>query len=101
MGAHELSVDPSSLRAAASEMDAFADRLQTSLARNRPALTVVPAGADEVSRRVATTFTEFGDQTARETGAAVEELRGVAATLRSLAASYDAADDTTAAAMRA
>ncbi|MFE3446464.1 PE family protein [Nocardia sp. NPDC059180] len=75
--------DAAGARAAALELDGLADRLEQSFTTREAALTVEPAGADEVSRVVAQTMNEvavsFGDSTA----AGILELRKLAAMLRS------------------
>ncbi|MFC3964565.1 PE family protein [Nocardia jiangsuensis] len=74
--------DEASALAAAQELDGLADRLERDLLGAEPALSVPPAGVDEVSVRAATTMTEVGTSFGEAAAAGVLELRKLAATLR-------------------
>ncbi|MFI2282164.1 PE family protein [Nocardia beijingensis] len=67
---------------ASSGLDALADRLASDLRSAEEALTVVPAGADEVSGRAARTANDVASSYLAGAQASVHELRKLAATLR-------------------
>ncbi|WP_433193033.1 PE family protein [Nocardia sp. CA-107356] len=67
---------------AATGLDALADRLAADLSAAEPALTVEPAGADEVSVRAAQTGNDVATSYLAGAQASVHEMRKLAATLR-------------------
>ncbi|KAF0848252.1 PE family protein [Nocardia caishijiensis] len=67
---------------ASSGLDALADRLAADLQAAEHALTVAPAGADEVSGRSAQTANEVASSYLTRAQSGVEEMRKLAATLR-------------------
>ncbi|KQU35812.1 MULTISPECIES: PE domain-containing protein [unclassified Rhodococcus (in: high G+C Gram-positive bacteria)] len=91
MPGHVL-VDPEALLAAASELDAAAMRLASSLASASVALRPPPAGSDEVSALAARYFWSTAQSLDTSTSAAVTELRETAAALRVQAAAYREVD---------
>ncbi|QLY31858.1 PE domain-containing protein [Nocardia huaxiensis] len=67
---------------AAVALDVLADRLLAELRSGEPALTVAPAGLDEVSVRAAQTMTDVARDFLAGAGDAVFEMRKLAAALR-------------------
>ncbi|GAB2688980.1 PE family protein [Nocardia thraciensis] len=74
--------DPASAGRAATGLDALADRLASDLRAAEEALTVEPAGVDEVSGRAAQTSNEVATSYLSSAQASVHEMRKLAATLR-------------------
>ncbi|MFI1240364.1 PE family protein [Nocardia salmonicida] len=68
---------------ASSGLDSLADRLAADLHAAEQALTIAPAGADEVSGRSAQTSNEVASSFLASAQASVEEMRKLAATMRS------------------
>lgn len=67
---------------AAGRLDALAQRLRDDLESSRAALTVPPAGADEVSVRAAATMTDVAGSFSTGADGGVDELHKLAASLR-------------------
>ncbi|MFD6160188.1 PE domain-containing protein [Nocardia sp. NPDC060256] len=67
---------------ASSGLDVLADRLAADLQAAEQALTIQPAGADEVSGRAAQTGNEVASSYLASAQASVTEMRKLAATLR-------------------
>ncbi|WP_405167240.1 PE domain-containing protein [Nocardia sp. NBC_01499] len=67
---------------ASSGLDGLADRLTADLEAAERALTIQPAGADEVSGRAAQTGNEVASSYLASAQASVTEMRKLAATLR-------------------
>ncbi|MFF2087767.1 PE family protein [Nocardia sp. NPDC058176] len=67
---------------ASSGLDALAERLAADLHAAEQALTIAPAGADEVSARSAQTANEVASSYLTSAQASVEEMRKLSATLR-------------------
>ncbi|MBF6204513.1 PE family protein [Streptomyces gardneri] len=67
---------------ASSGLDALADRLTSDLRSAEEALTIVPAGADEVSGRAAQTANDVASSYLASAQAGVHEMRKLAAALR-------------------
>lgn len=67
---------------ASSGLDALADRLAADLRSAEEALTVVPAGGEEVSGRAAQTANDVASSYLASAQASVHEMRKLAATLR-------------------
>jgi uncharacterized protein YukE len=93
MNRSQLNVDPDELLRAATDLDRLADQVEGALAQHLPALTVAPAGRDEVSATAANTLTTVAVQFAESTSAGVHELRKIAAVLRAQAGGYRGADE--------
>lgn len=77
-----IQFDPAAADRVATGLDALADRLTADLAAAEPALTVDPAGVDEVSARAAHTGNEVASSYLTSAQGSVHELRKLAATLR-------------------
>ncbi|MEV6323754.1 PE family protein [Nocardia sp. NPDC051787] len=77
-----VSFDPAAALDAATRLDGLADRLAADLRISEGALTVAPAGRDEVSERAAATMTSVADSFGETAAAGINELRKVAAELR-------------------
>ncbi|MEE3850991.1 PE family protein [Gordonia sp. LSe1-13] len=95
-----LNVDPAELVAAAGRLDRLAERLENSLGALTPALTVPAAGRDEVSQTSATSFNSVAEAFSTDSARGVEELRKIAALLRSQAQVYARGEDDAAAEFR-
>lgn len=74
--------DPVAAGKASSGLDSLADRLAADLDAVQQALTVVPAGADEVSGRASQTHNDVATSYLTSAQASVQEMRKLAATLR-------------------
>ncbi|BDT94295.1 MULTISPECIES: PE family protein [Nocardia] len=74
---------------ASSGLDALADRLASDLRAAEEALTVVPAGTDEVSGRAARTANDVASSYLAGAQAGVHEMRKLAATLRRQSNQFD------------
>ncbi|MGK8520567.1 PE family protein [Nocardia asteroides] len=74
---------------ASSGLDALADRLASDLRSAEEALTVAPAGADEVSGRAAQTANDVASSYLASAQASVHEMRKLAATLRLQSNQFD------------
>ncbi|MEU4312617.1 PE family protein [Nocardia sp. NPDC024068] len=74
--------DPDAAGKASSGLDTLADRLAADLAAAQDALTVLPAGIDEVSGRAAQTQNDVAGSFLTSAQASVHEIRKLAATLR-------------------
>ncbi|GAB92212.1 PE domain-containing protein [Gordonia rhizosphera] len=94
MSENQLAVDPSQLRSSAAQLDALAERLETTLSTHVPGLQVPASGIDEVSVRAADTFNSVADGFGADAGDAARELRKIAAVLRLQANSFGRAEDT-------
>ncbi|MEC3919253.1 PE family protein [Nocardia sp. CDC160] len=84
----------------AADLDSLADRLEASLRLNGWALTVKPAGNDEVSVRAAQTLGDVADSFAQATEAGIKHLRQLADGLRSVAGAVVQMDSNNAAEFR-
>ncbi|GAB11910.1 hypothetical protein GOARA_091_00280 [Gordonia araii NBRC 100433] len=93
MSADKLAVDPQELQAAAHRLDQLAARLHGALETAEHQTKVASAGQDEVSVRAAQTFNTVATSVDTDTGAAVLELRKIAAVLRSQAKTYGNTED--------
>ena len=60
----------------------MADRIDKLMQTEAPNLTVVAAGRDEVSQRVASTLNEVHSDFAKSSDQGINEIREIAATLR-------------------
>ncbi|MFI6870175.1 PE domain-containing protein [Nocardia sp. NPDC050406] len=74
--------DSASALAAAAQLDALADRLAAGVQAEQPKLTLVAAGSDEVSQRATQTLNAVVASFQQSAGGGVDELRKLAATLR-------------------
>lgn len=84
--------DPVAARNAAARLDGLAARLEIDLSEGEPALTVPPAGADEVSLRASQTMNGVAESYAHSAEAGIAELKKLAATLRSQATQFGRAE---------
>ncbi|QBJ96673.1 PE family protein [Rhodococcus sp. ABRD24] len=87
-------VVPDVLVAAASELEAVAARLQTSLGLHGPALSVPPSGTEEVSILAAGYFNRLANSLTPAAGQGIQELIEAATVLRAQAAAYQSEDQT-------
>ena len=94
MSSDQLKVDSVELLRAAGELDALADGLEAALSQEKSALSVNPAGRDEVSVAAATTLSAVAESYVRGASAGVHELRKIAAVLRAHAVGYRGAEET-------
>ncbi|WP_433599715.1 PE family protein [Nocardia sp. CA-135953] len=85
--------DPAAARDAATRLDGLAARLEAELREGSPALTVPPAGVDEVSVRAAQTMNDVAASYGQSATAGIVELRKLAATLRAQAAHFGRAEN--------
>ncbi|WP_228812586.1 PE family protein [Nocardia flavorosea] len=74
--------DPAAAGKASSGLDSLADRLAAELTAVQDALTVGPAGVDEVSGRASQTHNDVAVSYLTSAQASVQEMRKLAATLR-------------------
>lgn len=74
--------DPDAAGKASAGLDKLADRLAADLVAVQDALTVLPAGVDEVSGRAAQTQNDVATSYLTSAQASVHEIRKLAATLR-------------------
>ncbi|MBW0271267.1 hypothetical protein ATM97_10625 [Nocardia sp. MH4] len=81
--------DSAAASKAAAALDGIADRLTTELSAVAPTLRVVPAGADEVSTRAATTASGVADDYLTGAEAGAHEMNKLAATLRAQVSEFD------------
>jgi hypothetical protein len=81
--------DPAAAGKASSGLDTLADRLAADLDAAAQALTVVPAGIDEVSGRASQTHNEVATSYLPSAQASVREMRKLAATLRLSSTQFD------------
>ncbi|MFD6271350.1 PE family protein [Nocardia asteroides] len=81
--------DSAAASKAAAALDGIADRLTTELNAVAPTLRVVPAGADEVSARAATTANGVADDYLAGAEAGAHEMSKLAATLRAQVSEFD------------
>ncbi|MFI5502072.1 PE family protein [Nocardia asteroides] len=81
--------DSAAASKAAAALDGIADRLTTELSAVAPTLRVVPAGADEVSARAATTANGVADDYLTGAEAGAHEMTKLAATLRAQVSEFD------------
>ncbi|WP_216893785.1 PE family protein [Nocardia alni] len=87
-----MDFDVTGVSRVAERLDSLADRLEDLLRQTTPALTVVPAAADEVSARAAGTLNEVAHGHRTTCAAGTYELRKLAANLRCHAGAIDATD---------
>ncbi|MGW5385221.1 PE family protein [Nocardia sp. NPDC003963] len=81
--------DPAAAGKASSGLDTLADRLAGDLDAVTQALTVVPAGIDEVSGRASQTHNDVATSYLTSAQASVREMRKLAATLRLSTVRFD------------
>lgn len=74
--------DPVAANDVATQLDELADRLAGGLQVEQTKLTIMPAGADEVSVRASGTLNAVAVSFQERGGLGVDELRKLAATLR-------------------
>ncbi|MGW4242998.1 PE family protein [Nocardia sp. NPDC004722] len=84
--------DAETVRAAAADLEAMADRLETALGADSQALSVPAAGSDAVSLAAADTLTSVGGSFVTQGGSGVDELRKLAAVVRSQADAFGQAE---------
>jgi uncharacterized protein YukE len=101
MSGHGVEFDPVAARAAAHRLDAMADRLDRNLRDSSHALSLVPAGIDEVSRRATQTFDDVSASYRSAYADGVHELRKLAANLRSHVRTFASAEADSAGALSA
>ncbi|MFQ6395296.1 PE family protein [Nocardia sp. KC 131] len=87
-----VQLDPAATRAVAARLDSLAARLEDDLESTRAALTLAPAGIDEVSGRATQTFNSVGADYQQLHRRGTLELRKLAATLRAYTRSFDHAE---------
>lgn len=75
--------DPAAAGDVAQRLDMLAGRLERNLAESAQALSTVPAGIDDVSRRATHTFNSVNTQYQHAYRNGVHELRKLAANMRS------------------
>ncbi|WP_067695643.1 PE family protein [Nocardia jejuensis] len=80
--------DSATALAAASQLDALADRLENGMTIEQAKLSIAPAGSDEVSARAAQTLNTVAASFQQSGGSGVDEVRKLAATLRAQFATY-------------
>lgn len=80
--------DADTVLAAAADLEALADRLETAMGVDTQALTVPAAGSDKVSLAAADTLTAVGASFVTQTGGGVDELRKLAAVVRGQATAF-------------
>lgn len=78
--------DADTVLAAAADLEAMADRLETALGAEN--LTVPAAGSDKVSLAAAQTLTTVGESFVTQSGLGVDELRKLAAVVRDQATAF-------------
>ena len=87
-----VSIQPAGVNDVTKQLDELADRLQHVMDTERPNLTTVASGRDEVSQRVAQTANQVHDSFTKASDQAVNEIHEVAATLRSHSGRIENAD---------
>ncbi|MFI1915037.1 PE domain-containing protein [Nocardia sp. NPDC020380] len=80
--------DPTTVRSAAADLDALADRLEAALSFESPTLSPQAAGTDEVSTTAATTLHTVAASFVAQSGLGVDELRKLAAVVRDQATTF-------------
>ncbi|MEV6095106.1 PE family protein [Nocardia sp. NPDC051981] len=80
--------DADTVRSAAADLEAVADRLEAALGADTHALSVPAAGADKVSLAAADTLTAVGASFVTQSGRGVDELRKLAAVVRGQADAF-------------
>jgi phage-related protein len=78
----EFVMRPDEVTDAAGQLDSLADRIGKLMQTEAPNMTVVAAGRDEVSQRVASTLNQVHSDFAKSSDQGINEMREVAATLR-------------------
>lgn len=94
-------LDPQQLTEAAGKLDRLASDLESGLAQQAPALSVKPAGADEVSTRAADTFNAAAGDFHTNAAAGVHELRKIAEVLRQQSGAFTEQEEINRNALRA
>ncbi|WP_027501939.1 PE family protein [Rhodococcus sp. UNC363MFTsu5.1] len=94
-------VAPEALISAATQLDALAARLEATVRVNAPALHLAPAGSEEVSAMVASSFNSVADSFLPSAATGIAELRVAADTLRKHAAEYENQDHSLSASLAA
>lgn len=84
--------DEALARQAAERLDGLADQLDRNYRNSGPALALVPAGIDAVSRHAVATFDGVAKSYAGAYGSGVHELRKLAANLRQHAHTFVSAE---------
>ena len=79
----DFSMQPAEVADATKQLDELADRVEKLMQTEAPNLTVTASGRDEVSQRVASTLNEVHTAFTTSTEQGTNEIREVAATLRS------------------
>ncbi|MBB5912848.1 hypothetical protein BJY24_001715 [Nocardia transvalensis] len=85
--------DSTAALAAAQRLDGLADRLEAGMRADEGALTVPPAGVDEVSVRAAGTMSQVAASYSESSASGIHELRKLAATLRSQTGQFARSED--------
>ncbi|APB01559.1 PE family protein [Nocardia seriolae] len=80
--------DADTVLAAAADLEAMADRLETALGADTQALAVPAAGSDKVSLAAADTLTSVGASFVTQSAGGVDELRKLAAVVRAQAHAF-------------
>jgi PE family len=88
----DFSMSPAELTEATKQLDALADRIEGLMHNEASNLTVVAAGRDEVSQRVASTLNDVHGGFTKSTDRGMIEIRETAAALRAHADHVVAAD---------
>lgn len=78
-----MEFEPSLARKSATALDTLAARLETDLQRQLPVLAVEPAAVDEVSVRAAESLRSVASSYGDAAAAGIQEIRKLAAALRS------------------
>lgn len=87
-----VSFQPAGVNDVSKQLDELADRIQHVMDTEKPHLTTVASGHDEVSQRVAQTANQVHDSFTKATDQASNEIHEVAATLRSHSGRIENAD---------
>jgi hypothetical protein len=87
-----VSIQPAGVDDVSKQLDALADRIQHVLDTEKPNLTAVASGRDEVSQRVAQTVNKVHESFTKAADQSVNEVHEVAATLRSHSGRIENAD---------
>ena len=79
----DFTMQPAEVADATKQLDELADRVEKLMQTEAPNLTVTASGRDEVSQRVASTLNEVHTAFVTSSEQGTNEIREVAATLRS------------------
>ncbi|MDP7705216.1 MULTISPECIES: PE family protein [unclassified Mycobacterium] len=80
---NHLSIRPDEVTEVTRQLDELANRMQHVLDTERPNLTTIASGQDEVSQRVAHTLNEVHGSFTKSSEQGANEIREVSATMRS------------------